>query len=63
MFKKKEALQSYSKCYYVVSGVKKIFTLIGIQSIHPSTTLTMDRSYACKRFRNTRHTVTFGVPV
>jgi hypothetical protein len=45
--------------------VTKTFTLKGIQAMHRSRCLTMDSLYAfwCKRFRNTRHTVTYGIPL
>jgi hypothetical protein len=55
----KRALQWYSKCYRAES-VTKTFTLRGVQ-----TPWTVDSFYSFKRkrFRNTRHTVTFWIPV
>jgi hypothetical protein len=41
---------------YCVSNVTKMFTLKGVQTIHRL------HAFMCKRFRNTRHTVTFGIP-
>jgi hypothetical protein len=43
----------------------KMFTLKGLQTIHRSMRSTIDSSYAfkCKHFRNTHHTVTFGIPL
>jgi hypothetical protein len=59
----KAALQWYSKCYCVAS-VMKTFTLNRLQTIHPSRCQAMDSLYAFKykHFRNTGHTVIFGIP-
>jgi hypothetical protein len=54
----KRALQRYSKCHYVAS-VMKTFTFKGVQTIHRSTPCLY--AFKCKRFRNTRHTVTYGI--
>jgi hypothetical protein len=45
--------------------VTKSFTLKGVQTIHRSTPWPMDSLYAFKRkrFRNSRHTVTFKMPL
>jgi hypothetical protein len=58
------ALQLYSKCYFVVSVTIK-FALKSIQTIYGSTLWKMDSLYTfkCKRFCNTCHTVTFGIPL
>jgi hypothetical protein len=58
----KRALQRCSKCYCVTS-VTKTFTLKGVQIIHRLKCSAMDSLYAfkCKRFCNTRLTVTFGI--
>jgi hypothetical protein len=59
----KRALQWYSKCYCVAS-ITKTFTLKGGQTVHRPRCW-MDNLYAFKYkcFRNTRHTVTFGIPL
>jgi hypothetical protein len=58
------ALQWYSKCY-CVANVTRTFTLKGVQTIHPTAPTTMSTLYAfeCKRSRNIRHKVTFGIPL
>jgi hypothetical protein len=60
----KKASQWYSECY-CVTNVTKMFTLKSVQTIHRSRCQKMDALYAFKykHFRNTRHTVTFGIPL
>jgi hypothetical protein len=60
----KRAFQRYCKRYCMAS-VTKTFALKGLQTINRSSSWTTDSLYAyeCNRFRNTRHTVTFGIPL
>jgi hypothetical protein len=60
----KWTLQWYSKCYFVAS-VTKTFTFKGTQTTHCSKCWMMDNLYTFKFkcFRNTRHKVTFGIPL
>jgi hypothetical protein len=60
----KITLQWYSKCYWV-ANVTKTFTLKGVRTIHRSTSWKINSLYVFKykRFSNTCHKVTFGIPL